>query len=401
MRDLRPGERLDIAGDLQEIWIESRNAGSMNRFNAVIIPLDANDKTIPAFPAMVASDRELRSGLCFKPRLSLACTLSKLPPDVAKLTLVLYVIGGRSAGIHLGENGEFQVHVNKEYRFPIDMNGRRDTALIVLELYQRSGKWRIAANGQGFNNGIPGVNQALKLDLDITDAKESHQNRPDEFRPHPGDSDDNRPPAGATSGGSGFAIGPRMVVTNYHVVEHAAEITVIGENGSHVTANVIANDPVNDIALLMIAEPANGVARFRPDIDIDLGEDVIVAGFPLSGLLGQGPQVSGGNISALTGIRGDSTQVQFNSPIGSGSSGGPMIDSGGLVVGLVRAVLRSNLEDAPVAQNINFGVKAALVRSFLHAAGVTPVMGIAGPGRPRAEIAREARTYLYRICIRH
>ncbi|HQY29987.1 MAG TPA: DNA-processing protein DprA [Thermomicrobiales bacterium] len=46
----------------------------------------------------------------------------------------------------------------------------------------------------------------------------------------------------------------------------AAEITVIGENGSHVAANVIANDPVNDIALLMIAEPAHGTSpiRFSP-----------------------------------------------------------------------------------------------------------------------------------------
>ena len=400
MRDLKPGERIDLTGSVQEIYVDGIHTGKMDHLNAVVIPLDASDRPLESFPPMIARNRELRSGIGFKPDLCLTCTLDDLPKEVVKLAFVLYLIVAPANGVSLGEDGQLQIYINKDYCFEIDMNGRRETALILVELYRRSGKWRLAANGQGFIDGIPGVNQALKLDLQIPDAGYPRQNRPEDFIPDARNSDRDRPPTGSNSSGSGFAIAPRLVITNYHVVEHASEITVIGENGRHIVASVVASDCVNDIAMLMIPEDANGIARFRPDLDIDLGEDVIVAGFPLSGLLGSGPQVSGGNISALTGIHGDSSQVQFNSPIGSGSSGGPMLDSGGLVVGLVRAVLRSE-DSASIAQNINFGVKAALVRSFLHAAGVTPAMAAAAPSRPRAEVAKEARSYLYRICIKH
>ena len=112
-----------------------------------------------------------------------------------------------------------------------------------------------------------------------------------------------------------------MVVTNYHMIQHARIIIAAGEHRAGL-ANVVAIDRRNDIALLHLDHQADLVAQFRADLDIELGEEIIVGSFPLQGLLGTSPQISGGNISALTGMHGDSITLTFNAPIGSGSSGG-------------------------------------------------------------------------------
>lgn len=49
------------------------------------------------------------------------------------------------------------------------------------------------------------------------------------------------------------------------------------------------------------------------------------------------------------------------------------------------------------AENINFGVKGAVVRSFLATIGIEPRLESGGPSRTRADIVREARSFIYRI----
>ena len=49
------------------------------------------------------------------------------------------------------------------------------------------------------------------------------------------------------------------------------------------------------------------------------------------------------------------------------------------------------------AENINFGVKGAVIRAFLATAGIEPTLAPTGPPRGRADIVREARAFIYRI----
>jgi S1-C subfamily serine protease len=86
--------------------------------------------------------------------------------------------------------------------------------------------------------------------------------------------------------------------------------------------------------------------------------------------------------------------MQFTAPIAGGNSGGPILDQAGQVVGQVYSSL--NKEIVRNAENVNFGVKGVVVRSFLSTAGIEPRLAEARP-RPRSEIVREARTYIYRI----
>jgi S1-C subfamily serine protease len=274
-----------------------------------------------------------------------------------------------------------------DWRFTLDLTNRGEAALILAEIYRRGAGWRLTGNGQGFAGGLPALKSALAIDIPLP-ARPSRS---------PGPQPD-RPPSGSSFSGSGFAVNENHILTNAHVIDGARKIDAASDRFT-VPAEVVLADPRNDIALLRVERALPAAARFRTSIDIHLGEDVIVLGFPLQGLLGSGPTATGGNVSALCGIGNDTSVLQFSAPIASGNSGGPILDQSGLVVGLVHASLNLDRirEGGSSAENINFGVKAAVVRSFLATIGIEPKLDPGGPTRTRADIVREARTFIYRI----
>lgn len=393
MRDITHGQRVDLTGSVFIVRIQGRNQAAFSQLAPFLLPLTANEQLMPGFGPIFPGEQ--RTGFEFVPGRGINIDLAHVPEAVSRLKLILYVIGGPSRGIGLDHVEHIDTVVESHYRFGLELKGRREAALILVEFYRRGDGWRLAATGQGFTTGIPGIMRSYGIKLEVPDATNDEPDIDEDY-------DSNAPPPGTGATGSGFAVAQRLVLTNHHVIEHARLITVTGENTSaiHTPASVIASDPINDIALLSLNHDALAVAGFRNDHDADLGEDVIVAGFPLQGLLGSGPQISAGNISALTGIHGNSALLQFNSPIGSGNSGGPMLDANGCIIGLVTSVLRQPQGQGSIAQNINFGVKASLLRSFLHASGVTPQIN-AGRSASRAEIARMARQFLYRITVKY
>ncbi|MEI6486957.1 MAG: trypsin-like peptidase domain-containing protein [Sphingomonadales bacterium] len=391
MIDIAHGQRLDLPGLIHNVRIRGQNQAAFAELAPILLPLIAT-KLSPEFPPIYCGEN--RPGFTFLAGQGVDIDLGQVPADITNLQLVLYGLSGPSRVIGMDRVGQIETIIDSQYRFRLDLNNRRESALILVDFYRRSEAWRLAATGQGFTTGIPGLMRIHGITLDVPYA----DNRLDEYEDEPSDQGP-RPGSGAT--GSGFAVAPRLVMTNHHVIEQARLITVTGENTSAIStpASVIAIDPINDIALLALNHDAVAFAAFRNDHDVDLGEDVTVAGFPLQGLLGSGPQISAGNISALTGVRGDAALLQFNSPIGSGSSGGPMLDASGHVIGLVTAALNQN-NPVSIAQNINFGVKGSLLRSFLHASGVRPSIGTHMP-ISRADIARRARQFLYRINVEY
>jgi S1-C subfamily serine protease len=134
-------------------------------------------------------------------------------------------------------------------------------------------------------------------------------------------------------------------------------------------------------------------------VGLHLGEDVVALGFPLQGLLGTGPQASAGNIAALCGIGNDSSVFQFTAPIASGNSGGPILDMAGHLVGLVCSSLNLDRirQSGASAENVNFGIKAAMMLSFLDSFGIEPQMAHDPSAIGRAAVVRQARDTIARI----
>ncbi|ARJ65620.1 hypothetical protein WV31_08100 [Magnetospirillum sp. ME-1] len=183
-----------------------------------------------------------------------------------------------------------------------------------------------------------------------------------------------RPTGGKMTTGSGFVVSTDgVVMTNAHVVEQCRTITVKPQDGPAEIASLKAKDGANDLALLKTSLRLPEIARFRQDRPLRSGDEVVVIGYPLSSLLSREPNVTAGVVSALNGMRGDPRHYQITAPVQKGNSGGPLIDMGGNIVGVVTSKLNAmKIADktGDLPQNINFAIKADLARSYLDSNGV-------------------------------
>lgn len=140
--------------------------------------------------------------------------------------------------------------------------------------------------------------------------------------------------------GSGVIISEDgYIITNYHVIEGAENITVTLRDGTtSYTAKVIGSDEDNDIALLKIDATGLSAATMGNSSDLAVGDYVVAIGNPLGQL---GGTVTDGIISALARqvtVEGKSmTLLQHNAQISPGNSGGGLFNSNGELIGIVNA----------------------------------------------------------------
>lgn len=170
--------------------------------------------------------------------------------------------------------------------------------------------------------------------------------------------------------GTGFAIGAGYLVTNNHVAGDAKKISIKGIHGDinkGYNAEVVANDKVNDIAVLKISDSSfRGFGTIPYTINFqmaDVGEDVMVLGFPLTQALGNEIKLTNGIISSRTGFQGDISTYQISAPVQPGNSGGPMFDSKGNVIGIVVA-------GVPGAENVGYAIKISYLKILIESAGL-------------------------------
>ena len=201
--------------------------------------------------------------------------------------------------------------------------------------------------------------------------------------------------AGPSSSGSGVVVdGDGRVLTNRHVVEGCSRLRVRGDAVVPTSADIVALDDAADLALLRASAPLPFAAVFRAGSPLRAGEDVLAVGFPLAGLLADEANVSAGLVNALAGLRNDRRVFQMSAPVQQGSSGGPLLDAGGRVVGLVVTRLNSRVvaeETGDFPQNVNFALKSEVARAFAERAGATITLDSTSLARPRAEVADEGR----------
>ncbi len=153
--------------------------------------------------------------------------------------------------------------------------------------------------------------------------------------------------------GSGFYFEKNKIATNYHVIEKASKIVFkhIGSKSFHTVTKVSSYSKNLDLAILSVEKPG-GPLKIRDNSTVDIGEKVIAIGNP-RGLEGS---VSEGIISATRG-EGRLKYFQITTPISPGSSGGPLFDENGNVIGVTTATLKNS-------QNLNFAMPAKLLLSL-------------------------------------
>lgn len=176
--------------------------------------------------------------------------------------------------------------------------------------------------------------------------------------------------------GSGFLVGPTLVLTNHHVVTGCTRLEVRNDRKQIAGARLVADDPARDLALLSVPPGAGTPLVFRDGPPIERGEQVVTYGFPLAGLLSSGPTLTTGDVSALSGIHDNPLHLQISAPVQPGNSGGPVLDRSGHVIGVVVAKLDAlrvaRMTGGDVPQNVNFAIKGTEALAFLAAHDASP-----------------------------
>jgi S1-C subfamily serine protease len=175
--------------------------------------------------------------------------------------------------------------------------------------------------------------------------------------------------------GSGVVINKQgQIITNAHVIENCGRLAAGVTSRTVVPAKIIAVDERNDLAVIqpdtIIGEPI----IFREGKGLRPGEDIVALGYPYSGLLASEANVGRGSVTALSGLMDDSRFVQISAPIQPGNSGGPLLDMQGRLGGINTSTLNALLmvkATGSVPQNVNFSIKASVVRDFLDAKAIT------------------------------
>lgn len=195
------------------------------------------------------------------------------------------------------------------------------------------------------------------------------------------------PPATATA----FAVrADGIFLTNHHSTVGCRRLTL--DDGAPL--EVAHRDRLRDLAVLRarIATPVYLRFRERP---AELGEPVSLLGFPFHGrTYASGLNLTNGIITS-TSVRIRSTLIQTNAALQPGESGGPLLDEGGLVIGVaVSAVnerkVRRQTGISP--QLMNFAVRGEEASAFLREAGLAVEIATPGGRLELRDVARQAQT---------
>ena len=170
--------------------------------------------------------------------------------------------------------------------------------------------------------------------------------------------------------GSGFFINNNgLIVTNNHVVQGCRGIT-IHFDGKDYPSEIIASDQKNDLALIKSNYKPSAFYKVSKT-DVQLLDDVIIAGYPLGKRVSSSIKTSKGSVTALAGYQNNYSNFQTDAALNQGNSGGPIINNTGSVVGVAVA----NFGKKEGVESFNFGIKSSTLNSFVSSNNINTLSG--------------------------
>ena len=170
--------------------------------------------------------------------------------------------------------------------------------------------------------------------------------------------------------GSGFVIDKTgHIVTNFHVVDGASEVTVSFSNRDTVRAEVVGTDPSTDLAVLRVDASASALTPLtlgNSDV-VQVGDSVVAIGNPF----GLDRTVTSGIVSALQRLITAPNRftidhvIQTDAPINPGNSGGPLLNARGQVIGVNTQIETGTGTSASGNVGIGFAVPSNTVKDVV------------------------------------
>ncbi len=175
----------------------------------------------------------------------------------------------------------------------------------------------------------------------------------------------------ALKSGSGFFVRDGIIATNYHVIEGASAgiAKSVGRQNKLVLRNVLAANAKVDLALVEVAKAGTPCLSISNGKRLSVGQKVYAIGNP-EGLEGT---FSEGIVSSIREV-GEDYYIQMTAPISSGSSGGPVLNEFGVVVGVSVATIMNG-------QNLNFAVPSEYLSRLIGEIQIGPVSRVSGTGK--------------------
>lgn len=199
--------------------------------------------------------------------------------------------------------------------------------------------------------------------------------------------------------GSGFALNNGYICTNYHVIDGAKSIEINGVQGDFTTsytAQVVATDKFNDLAILKVNDvdfKGFGTIPYKVKTSMaEVGENIFVLGYPMTTTMGDEIKLTNGIVSSRTGFQGDVSLYQISAPIQPGNSGGPLFDNQGNLIGIVSAKHEG-------AENVGYAIKASYLRNLMESSITEDVLpkNNAVSSLPLTGKVRQLKNFVYYI----
>ena len=169
----------------------------------------------------------------------------------------------------------------------------------------------------------------------------------------------------AAASGTGFFVSKSgHIITNNHVID-GCDIVKTSFDGKQINSKVLSVDKVNDLAILKTDITPNYVYSVS-DEDVELLENIIIAGYPLGKQVSAAIKTSKGSVTALAGYNDNYSEFQTDAALNQGNSGGPIMNQKGNVVGV--AVAEFGKKEG--VESFNFGIKSSTLRTFAKSNGL-------------------------------
>ena len=164
----------------------------------------------------------------------------------------------------------------------------------------------------------------------------------------------------AASGSGFFITSSGYIISNNHVIEGCRKVTLT-HKGQEISANVIATDSKNDLAILKANVRPNRFYKLSQD-DAKLLDNVIIAGYPLGKRVSAAIKTSKGSVTSLAGYGDNYSNFQTDAALNQGNSGGPIMNDSGNIIGVAVA----NYGKKAGVESFNFGIKSSTVKTFIE-----------------------------------
>lgn len=292
-------------------------------------------------------------------------------PNITRLCVVLYRYGARGP-VNVGNNVNLQM--DAVFSHTIALGDMQASALILAEFYQRAGQWKVRALAETSAYGLAALGRRMGMEVD----ESSPFNTPNNPERHAGNWT-----------GTAFLVAPNVFMTNAHVADGASRIRLSSLQGN-LDAEPIISDSTNDLALLRVATPSHLQPLPFRSSGVGLAQSITTLGYPLAGLMGSGIQITQGVISGLFGAHNDIRLLQFTAPIQPGSSGSPLLDETGAVLGVVSSTFTH-------AQNMNFAIRHSLAIALMEAANIQYSLQSSAQALSAAQLVTQTQNAIWRV----